>query len=282
MQRRNFVVFLTGVLITRSLVARAQPGLRVIGYINAAAASDSLDLLQAFKQGLKASGFIEGQNIAIEYRWADDQYDKLPALATELVRSRVVVLAATSTPVALAAKAVTSTIPVAFTIGGDPVRLGLVASLDRPGGNITGVTRYNVDLGPKRLELLHEVVPTASVVGLLLNPTNPNAEMQLSAVHEAPRALGITIRVLKVSSDEGMEPAIASLGRLGINALAIANDPYFNSRSQRLADLTLQYRIPTIYQYRKFTEAGGLMSYGASNIDSHRQLGIYVARILSG
>src|SRR5689334_21560992 len=238
MQRRNFVVFLTGVLITRSLVARAQPGLRVIGYINAAAASDSLDLLQAFKQGLKASGFIEGQNIAIEYRWADDQYDKLPALATELVRSRVVVLAATSTPVALAAKAATSTIPVAFTIGGDPVRLGLVVSLDRPGGNLTGVTRYNVDLGPKRLEILHEVVPTASIIGLLINPTNPHTEMYLDAIHEASRTLGIAIHVLKASSDNDMEPAMASLSSLGIGALTIANDPFFNSRSQQLAALT--------------------------------------------
>jgi len=282
MHRRSFIVFLTGGLIGRALAARAQPGLPVIGYINAAAASESLDLVQAFKQGLEALGFVEGRNVAIEYRWADDHYDRLPALAAELARSRVAVLAATSTPVALAAKAATSTIPVAFTIGGDPVRLGLAASLDRPGGNLTGVTRYNVDLGPKRLELLHEVVPTASTVGLLLNPTNPNTEMQLSAVHEASRTLGITIRVLKVSSDDDMEAAIASLGRLGVDALAIANDPYFNSRSQQLASLTLQYRIPTIYQYRKFTESGGLMSYGASNLDSHRQLGIYVARILSG
>jgi ABC-type uncharacterized transport system substrate-binding protein len=282
MHRRSFIVFLTSGLISRALAARVQPGLPVVGYINAAAASESLDLVQAFKQGLEASRFVEGRNVAIEYRWADDHYDRLPALVAELARNRVAVLAATSTPVALAAKTATSTIPVAFTIGGDPVRLGLVASLDRPGGNLTGVTRYNVDLGPKRLELLHEVVPTSSIVGLLLNPTNPNTEMQLSAVHEASRTLGINIRVLKVSGDDDMEPAIASLGRLGCDALAIANDPYFNSRSQQLADLTLQYRIPTIYQYRKFAEAGGLMSYGASNIDSHRQLGIYVARILSG
>src|SRR3954447_7453717 len=205
MHRRSFVKFLTGGLITYSFVASAQPGLPVIGYINAAQASDSLDLLQAFKQGLEASGFVEGQNIAIEYRWADDHYDRPPALAAELSHSRVAVLAATSTPVALAARAATSTIPVAFTIGGDPVRLGLIASLDRPGENLTGVTRYNVDLGPKRLELLPEVVPTASTVGLLLNPTNPNTEMQLSAVHEASHTLGITIRVLKVSSDDYME-----------------------------------------------------------------------------
>ena len=282
MHRRNFVVFLTGGLITRSFVVWAQPSLRVIGYINAAAAPNSLDLLQAFKQGLEASGFVEGQNIAIEYRWADDHYDRLPDLAAELARSRVAVLAATSTPVALAAKSATSTIPIAFTVGGDPVKLGLVASLDRPGGNLTGVTRYNVDLGPKRLEMLHEVVPTASIVGLLLNPTNPNTEMFLKAIYEASRTLGIAIRVLKASSDEDMEPAIASLRTLGAGALVIANDPFFNSRSEQLAALTARYRIPTIYQYRKFVKSGGLISYGASNVNSHRQLGIYAGRILAG
>ena len=264
-----------------SLPAQAQ-GMPVIGYINAGAAADAEDLLAAFKAGLREAQFIDGQNVATDYQWADDHYDRLPALAADIVARRVAVIAATSTPVALAAKAATTTIPVAFTVGGDPVKLGLVASLARPGGNLTGVTRYNVELVPKRLELLHDVVPRASSIGLLVNPNNPNTATLSKAVREAANPLGVVIQFANAGGDDEVEAAFADLRRSGVDAVAIANDPFFNSRSEKLAEQTLRYVIPSIYQYRKFVEAGGLMSYGASNTDSHRQLGVYVGRILTG
>jgi putative ABC transport system substrate-binding protein len=225
---------------------------------------------------------VEGQNVAIEYRWADGYYDKLPQMAAELVARQVAVIAATSTPVALAAKAATSKIPIVFTMGGDPVRSGLVASLGRPGGNATGVTRYNVELGPKRLELLHEVVPSARPIGLLVNPTNPNTPTLSAAIERAAEALGLDLLLARAGDDGELISAFEALRRKQVGALVIGNDPFFNSRSSGLADLSLRHSFPVIYQYRKFVEAGGLMSYGASNTDSHRQLGRYVGRVLAG
>ena len=192
------------------------------------------------------------------------------------------VIAATSTPVALAAKTATSKIPIVFTIGGDPVKSGLVASLSRPGGNATGVTRYNVELGPKRLELLHDVVPSASRVGLLVNPTNPNTAALSAAIEKAADALGVEVVLARAGDDGQLVSAFEALRHIGVGALAIGNDPFFNTRSSRLADLSLRHSLPAIYQYRKFVEAGGLLSYGASNTDSHRQLGKYVGRVLAG
>lgn len=282
MQRRTFMFLLGGSAALRPLSAHAGPEPPMVGYINAAAQADAADLTDAFRQGLSETHYMEGQNVAIEYRWADGQYDKLPQMAAELVARQVAVIAATSTPVALAAKAATSKIPIVFTMGGDPVRSGLVASLSRPGGNATGVTRYNVELGPKRLELLHEVVPSAHHLGLLVNATNPNTPTLSAAIERAAEALGLDVLLAKAGDDGELVSAFEALGHKEVGALVIGNDPFFNSRSNGLADLSLRHSLPVIYQYRKFVEAGGLMSYGASNTDSHRQLGRYVGRVLGG
>jgi ABC-type uncharacterized transport system substrate-binding protein len=282
MQRRTFMILLSGSAALRPLSARAGSEPPVVGYINAAAPADATDLTDAFKQGLSETHYMEGRNVAIEYRWAEGHYSKLPQLAADLVRRQVAVIAATSTPVALAAKTATSKIPIVFTIGGDPVKSGLVASLSRPGGNATGVTRYNVELGPKRLELLHDVVPSASRVGLLVNPTNPNTAALSAAIEKAADALGVEVVLARAGDDGQLVSAFEALRHIGVGALAIGNDPFFNTRSSRLADLSLRHSLPAIYQYRKFVEAGGLLSYGASNTDSHRQLGKYVGRVLAG
>jgi len=282
MRRRDLLSLLGGTAGLRPHVARTQEKLPVIGYINAASLPDSADLVTAFKQGLGETGFVEGANVTIEYRWAEDHYDRLPALAAEMVTRQVTVIAATSTPVALAAKSATEMIPIVFTVGGDPVNLGLVASLSRPAGNITGVTRYNVELGPKRLELLHEFVPGARRIGLLVNPWNPNTEVLLRTMQAAARILGVELHPFQAGTDSELEAAFNSLEELKLGALVIANDPFFNGRSDRLAELTRRHSVPAIYQYRRFVEAGGLVSYGASNTASHRQLGAYVGRILAG
>ena len=283
MQRRIFITLLGATAYGWSLSTRAQQGgLPVIGYINAAAETDARDLVLAFKQGLGERGYVEGQNVSIEYRWAEDRYDQLLAIAQDLSGRHVAIIAATSTPVALAAKAATTTIPIVFTIGGDPVKLGLVKSLSRPAGNITGVTRFNVSLVPKRLQLLQELIPRLTSAALLVNPSNPNTKTVLKEVQEAARSFDIQLHLLQARSDTELDVAFASLGQLGAAALLIANDPFFNSRSDKLAKLTVRFRIPAIYQYRQFVEVGGLMSYGASNTDSHRQLGNYVGRILAG
>ncbi len=282
MRRRDLIVAVAAVSVLRSLAAQARSELPVVGYINAAAPADAADLVDAFRQGLSEAHYVEGQNVAIEYRWAEGHYDKLPQLAADVVGRQVAVIAATSTPVALAAKAATSAIPIVFTIGGDPVKVGLVASLSRPGGNITGFTRYNVELGPKRLELLHDLMPGARGVGLLVNPSNPNTALLSAEIEKAAEALGLAVTLIRASDDSELVSAFEALGRMPVGALAIGNDPFFNSRSGRLGDLTLRHSLPAIYQYRRFVQAGGLMSYGASNTDSHRQLGNYVGRILAG
>jgi len=281
-KRRDLLLAIVGGGFARPIGAKAQADPPVVGYINAAISADSADILTAFKRGLAETGFIEGTNVTVEYRWAEDHYDKLSAIAEEMVRRQVTVIAATSTPVALAAKAATQTIPIAFTIGGDPVRVGLIASLSRPSGNLTGVTRYNVELGPKRLELLHELVPGSSPIGVLINPSNPNTPALLAAVGDAARALGVELQIAKASNDVELMAAFEDLHRRNVGATTIGNDPYFNSRSEQLAAMALRYSIAAIYQYRKFIDAGGLMSYSASNSDSHRELGVYVGRILRG
>jgi putative tryptophan/tyrosine transport system substrate-binding protein len=283
MQRRIFITLLGAAAYGWSPLSRAQQrGLPVIGYINAAAETDARDLVLAFKQGLGEKGYVEGQNVLIEYRWAEDRYDQLLAIAQDLIGGHVAIIAATSTPVALAAKAATTTIPIVFTIGGDPIKLGLVKSLSRPAGNLTGVTRFNVDLVPKRLQLLQDSIPHLTVAALLVNPSNPNTQTVLREVQEAARSFNIQLHFLQAHSDAELDMAFGSLRQLGAAGLLIANDPFFNSRADKLAELTVRFRIPTIYQYRQFVEAGGLMSYGASNTDSHRQLGNYVGRILAG
>lgn len=281
MKRRDLLAAVVGGLVW-PIGVRAQADRPVVGYINAATSAGSADIVMAFKQGLAESGFVEGTNVTVEYRWAENNYDNLPALVGEMVDRRVAAIAATSTPVALAAKSATQTIPIAFTIGGDPVKIGLVASLSRPNGNLTGVTRYNVELGPKRLQLLQDLVPSAKQVGLLVNPGNPNTAALLAAIAAAAYRLGVEIQVAKASNDDELIHAFEDLHQRHIGTMAIGNDPYFNSRSDQLAAMALRYSIAAIYQYRTFIEAGGLMSYSASNSDSHRELGVYVGRIIAG
>lgn len=284
MKRREFAASLAGAAIVWPFGVRAQKpaAIPLVGYLSAAASSDSPDLLAAFRQGLSEAGYVEGKNVAIEYRWANDDYALLPDLAADLVSRRVAVIAATSTPVALAAKKATTTIPIAFTVGRDAITVGLVTNLSRPDGNLTGVTRFNVELGPKRLELLHESVPAASVIALLVNPSNPNAEPLSKGLQTVAPRLGLRLELLHAKTDGELDRAFAALRQLRAGALMVAPDPFFNARSAQLAVLATRYAMPTIYQYRQFVTAGGLMSYGASNTDSHRQLGVYTGRILGG
>ena len=281
--RRQFITLLGGTAAAWPLAARAQqPVMPVVGFVNAGLAKGYARPLSAFLQGLGETGYAEGRNVAIEYRWAEGQYDRLPALVADLVQRQVNVIAATSTPAALAAKAATTVIPIVFTTAGDPVQLGLVTSLGRPGGNVTGATQMNVEVAPKRLELLHEVLPTATNVGLLTNPTNPHAETVWKAVEAAARVVGIKLHVLHASHERDFATAFANLAQVRAEALVISPDNVFNSRSEDLAALTVRHRMPAIYQYPEFTAAGGLMSYGGSIRDSYRWAGVYTGRILKG
>jgi putative ABC transport system substrate-binding protein len=283
MRRRELIALLGGAAAW-PLAARAQqPALPVIGFLNSGSAQEYSAQLAAFRQGLQEAGYREGQNVAIEYRWAENQYDRLPALATELVRRQVTLLAATGgIPTAQAAKAATATIPIVFSTGVDPVEAGLVASLNRPGGNVTGVTNLSVEVGSKRLELIHELVPTATIIALLVNPTNSNAETVSRDAQAAARTLALQLRVLNASADRDIETVFATLAQLRAGALLIGADPFFQSRSAQLAGLALRHAVPTIYQYREFAAAGGLMSYGGNLTDSYHQVGVYTGRILKG
>ena len=237
----------------------------------------------AFRRGLQESGYVEGQNVAIEYRWADGHSERLPALAADLVQKQVTVIAATSTPAAIAAKAATTTVPIVFETASDPVRLGLVASLSRPGGNVTGVTQTNVEVAPKRLEVMHELLPNASVLGLLINPADPSlAEPQLKDFQAAAHTLGVELHILNVRSDGELEKAFADLSQLHVGGLVISTDPFFSSRPQQLASLTARYAMPAISKGREFAAAGGLLSYGADNLDTYRLAGVYTGRVLKG
>jgi putative ABC transport system substrate-binding protein len=233
---------------------------------------------------LSETGYVEGRNVAIEYRWAEGQNDRLGPLAAELVGRQVTVIVTPgSTPAALAAKAATTTIPIVFEVASDPVELGLVTSLARPGGNITGVTSLNAEVGPKRLELLHELVRTVTVVGLLVNPTNPNlTELTTKNLHAAARSLGLKMHILHASADRDFDTVFATLNQLRAGALVIGTDPFFSSRLEQLATLTARHAVPTVYQFREFTAAGGLMSYGGSLTDTFRAAGVYTGRILKG
>jgi putative ABC transport system substrate-binding protein len=263
--------------------ARAQqPAIPVIGFLNSRAAGDDPQLLAAFRQGLQEAGYVEGQNVAIEYRFAEGQDDRLPALAADLVRRHVAVISANGLA-AQAAKAATATIPIVFTAGYDPVEVGLVASMSRPGGNITGVTVLDVELGPKRLELLHALVPTATIIAVLVNPADPaRAETITRTIQAAARNLRLQLEVLHASTDRDFDRLFASLVQLRAGGLVIGGDPFFNSRSGQLGTLTLRHAVPTIYQLRAFAAAGGLMSYGANLTDSYRLNGVYTGRILHG
>ncbi len=282
MKRREFVTLLGGTVATWPLAARAQqPALPVIGFLNAASPDGYAHYVAGFRQGLAEAGYIESQNVAIEYRWAEGQYERLPALAADLVHRQVAVIVA-NTPAAMVASAVTTTIPIVFSSAIDPVKAGLVASLNRPGGNITGVANFDDVLGAKRLELLRELVPKAEMIGLLINPNNPNAETIASRLQEAARTLGQQIRILNASTEGEVDAAFATLGELRIGAILVASDPFFVSRRDQIVALAARQALPAIYQFREFPVGGGLMSYGASLADAYRQLGVYTGKILKG
>jgi putative tryptophan/tyrosine transport system substrate-binding protein len=283
MRRREFVTLLGGAAAAWPLAARAQQSaVPVIGFLSSQSAATSAYLVAALRQGLNESGFIEGQNVAMEYRWADGRYDQLPALAAELVRRPVAVVVASAPPAALAARAATSTLPIVFSGGIDPVKLGLVAGLNRPGGNITGVSQFSTALEGKRLELLHELVPHAAVIAMLVNPTFAGTDAITDDMQAAARALGLKLNVLKASSEHDLEAAVASIGQLGAGALVVASDPFFFGRHDRVVTVVAHHAVPAIYQFREFAAAGGLMSYGTNLADAYRQVGVYTGRILKG
>jgi putative ABC transport system substrate-binding protein len=285
MRRREFITLLGGAAAGWPVAARAQQrATPVIGYIGGQSPDLWAGRLRAFHQGLSETGYIEGQNVIIEYRWAEGQYDKLPAFAADLVRRQVTVIAAPAvTPAVVAAKAATTSIPIVFLTAADPVSAGLVASLNRPGGNVTGVAALSVELGPKQLQLLHEAVPTAKMFGLLINPTSATlAEAQSSGMPEAAGSLGLQIRVLHATTKGDFDGVFASLTQLRAGGLVIGGEALFTSGMQQIAALALRFAVPAIYQFREFAVAGGLMSYGSSLMDSHRLVGVYVGRILKG
>jgi putative tryptophan/tyrosine transport system substrate-binding protein len=283
MRRREFVTLVGGAGFVWPRAARAQPAATpVIGFLNGASPELSTHLVTSFRQGLADAGYVEGRNVAIEFRWANGQYDRLPGLAADLVRRGVSVIAATSTPAGLPAKAATTSIPIVFVTGSDPVDQGLVASFQRPGGNLTGATTLAVELGQKRLELLNELAPRAGLIAVLVNPTGPNLKALLQDVHAAARTVGLPIHVLHASTEREFESVFVSIARLRAGALVIGTDTFFNSQSRNLAALTLRHAVPAIYQYRECAAAGGLMSYGGSITDAYRMAGVYTARILKG
>ena len=283
LKRREFITLLGGAAATWPLAARAQqPAMPVIGFLGPGSAQSDDSRVTGFRQGLSEAGLVEGRNFTIEYRWADSHYDRLPALAIELVRRQVAVIVTSSTPAALAAKAATTTIPIVFETASDPVKLGLVASLNRPGGNITGVTQLNLEIAPKRLQVLHELVPTATIIGLLVNPTDPRAETQMRDIQEAAHALGLQIQVLNATTIGEIDVAFASLAHDRPDALFVSADAFLTGRRVQIATLAARGRIPAAYALRDHVVAGGLMSYGTDFADRWRQVGVYTGNILKG
>ena len=282
-RRREFITLLGGAAAAWPLAARAQqPAMPVIGFLSSSAPADRARFLTAFRQGLRETGYVEGQNVAIEYRWAQDQADRLPDLAADLVRRQVTVIAAHDTPSSIVAKAATTTIPIVFASGGDPVKLGLVASLNRPGGNVTGVTFVAAELGAKQLGLLHELQPGAVRVGVLVDPNFALTQSFVSDVQAAALSIGKQIEVLEAPTGRDIDTAFASLAQKPIDALLVGPGPLLNNRRVQLVTLAAYHRVPAIYPLREVAEAGGLMSYGTSITDAYRQAGVYTGRILKG
>jgi putative ABC transport system substrate-binding protein len=284
MRRREFITMLGGAAVTWPLAARAQqPAMPVIGYLGPESPAVFASRVRAFRQGLSETGYVEGRNVAIEFRWAEGQHNRLPALAHDLTGRPVnVIVAPGGAPAALAAKSATTTIPIVFEMGADPIAIGLVGSLNRPGGNLTGVSSLNVQVTPKRLEILHEVVPTAAVIAVLLNPTSPTADSQLRNLQAAADALGVRLHILHASTERDFDAISQTLVQLRPGGLVIASDTFFATHSEQLAALTVRHAVPAIHQSRDFAIAGGLMSYAGSFMESHRQAGIQTGRILKG
>ena len=284
MRRREFIMLLGGWAVAWPLAVRAQqPAMPVVGFLGPGSAESDAFRATAFRQGLNESGYVDGQNVTIDFRWAEDHLDRLPAMATDLVHRQVAVIAATSTPAAVAVKAATNTIPIVFETASDPVKLGLVASLSRPGGNVTGVTSMGAEIAPKGLELLHELLPTARLMALLVNPADPAlAVPQARQGLSVANTLGLELHVLNASTERDFDAVFAKLIELRAGGLVIAGDALFTGHADQLAALTLHHAIPAIYQRREFAAAGGLMSYGGSVTETHRLAGIYTGRILNG
>ena len=280
--RRTFMTTLAGAATWPLAVRAQQRAMPVIGYLDASSPGASAPRIAIFRQGLAEAGYVEGRNVAIEYRGAEGQYDRLPEMAAELVRRQAAVIVANTIPAAVAAKAATKTIPIVFYVAGDRVKLGLVAGLARPGGNATGLNNFLAELGAKHLGLLRELLPTAARIGLLVNPTNPNVEGATKDVTAAAPAIGVEIEVVQASDSREIEAAFATLVRNRADALVVGPGPFFASRRLQLATLAMRHAIPAVYNAREFVEAGGLMSYGTNLTEVHRQLGAYAGRILKG
>ena len=283
MTRRAFITLIGGAAVAWPGVTRAQQAMPVVGFLSPISPDESTERLRGFRQGLKETGFAEGENVAVVYRWAENQMDRLPELAAELARRQVAVIAATSTPASLAAKAATTTIPIVFIVGEDPDRLGLVTSLARPGGNLTGVNNFSGELTAKRLELLREMVPGAARIVVLVNPANgPIMETTLRDVQSAGRAMGLQIQVLRASTSREIDAAFATFVRERPDAVFVGVDTFFNFRRAQLVNLASRHAVPATFVNRDFAEIGGLMSYGSNIADAWRQVGVYTGRILKG
>jgi putative ABC transport system substrate-binding protein len=282
-RRREFITLLGGAAAWPLAAQAQQPAMPVIGLLNGRSIDDAAYLVAAFRQGLNEAGYVEGQNVAIEYRWADGHYERMPAMAADLVRRQVALIAAIGDPSPFVAKAATATLPIVFLSGSDPVRRGVVVSLNRPGGNMTGASVVTGVLVGKRMQLLREVVPTAAVFAMLVNPNNPNAETDTQDAKEAAQTLGLQLRILNASNDRDFDAVFATLVQLRPSALIVGSDPFLNSRSeQQLVALAARHAVPAIYNYRESVTAGGLMSYGTSLVDGWRLTGVYASKILGG
>jgi putative tryptophan/tyrosine transport system substrate-binding protein len=283
MRRRAFIERIVALGVAWPLAARAQQlSMPVIGYLGVGSAQSDAFRVTGFRQGLKEAGYIEGQNLTIEYRWAEDHHDRLPAMAVDLVRHQVAVIVATSASASLAAKAATTTLPIVFETAADPVKLGFVESLSRPGGNLTGVTQLGEEEAPKRLELLRELLPTARVMALLVNPADPLAESQVRVSLAAAKTLGLELHILNASIERDFDAVFSKMTELRAAGLTIAGNSLFTSHIEHLAALTVRHRIPAVYQRHEFATAGGLVSYGTNIADTHRLVGIYAGRVLKG
>jgi putative tryptophan/tyrosine transport system substrate-binding protein len=282
MKRREFLSFLGGVAVWPFAAGAQQPSMPVVGFVNSSTAQAQVLIAAAYRRGLEESGFVEGKNVLIESRWADGQYDRLPELIGDLIRHNVAVLMAGGPPAAIAAKKATSTLPVVFTSGDDPVQIGLVSSINRPGGNVTGVYIFFSDVETKKLGLLRELVPNAVLIATLVNPAFPTAVYQTQELHKAADKLGQRIQVINASSETEIDAAFASMKQLQASAVLVAADPFFASHRDQIVSLAARYAIPAVYEQRAMAAAGGLMSYGTNLAEAYRQAGLYTGRILKG